>query len=191
MKLIWPAVLLTTILLTACDNRVEPPSAEERQAILKDAPEVFATRDDHATLKGIETLYLGQPKDDALDALAEFCPKTMEYKGGDFAQNAWFRGCVFREPRGALISVRVGFWPKLDDQVATLEVKRTDVKLEAVRERFRDFVDEVTFDVPRAGILEMRSEKYQIHADIDEGADGPTHITMGYTQNWAEKLEKQ
>lgn len=191
MNYILSAVLLSAITLTACDNKLPPPSAEERQAILNDAPEVFATHDDHITLSGIETLYLGQSKGEALEALAAFCPKTMEYRGGEFAENAWFRGCVFREPIGPIVSLRVGFWPKLGDQVATLEIKRNDVKLDAVRERFRDFADEVTFDVPRAGILEMRSKKYQIHADIDEGADGPTHITLGFTQDWANGLRKQ
>lgn len=191
MTRILAILILATTALAACDNKVPPPSAEERQAILEDAPEIFAAHDDHVTLDGIETIYLGQPKEEALEALGEYCPKTMEYRGGDFAKNAWFRGCVFREPRGAVVSVRVGFWPKLGDQVATLEVKRNDVKLDVVRERFRDFADDVTFDVPRAGILEMRTKKYQIHADIDEGAEGPTHITLGYTQDWAKELEKQ
>jgi hypothetical protein len=190
MKYIFPALLLAAALLPACDRTVEPPSAEERETILKDAPEIFTTHGDNATFQGVESIYLGQPKDEALAALAEFCPKTMEYRGGRLSEEAWFRGCVFRKPEGPIVSVRVGFWPRLDDQVSTLEVKRTDIGLDATRERFREFADELTLDVPRPGMIEMRAQKYQMLADIDEGAEGPTHITFGYSRDWADELEK-
>jgi hypothetical protein len=191
MKPILAALLLATALLSACDRTVPPPTAEEQQAILEDAPEIFATRGDNATLKGIETIYLGQPKDDALEALADFCPKTMEYRGGRLSDDAWFRGCVLREPKGPIVSIRVGFWPRLGDQVSTLEVKRNDIGIDAARERFRQFADEVIFDIPHPGMVEMRAPKYQMIADIDEGADGPTHITFGYSRKWAKQLEEK
>ena len=190
LRQITTLVIVALVLLAGCERKVEPPGAEERQAILKEAPKVFGTVDDHATLRGVEALYLGQSKDEALDKLGELCPKTMEYRAGEMGGNAWFRGCVFDEPRGPIQSMRVGFWPRVDDRVATLEVKRTDIALKAVRERFRDFADEITVDLPRAGILEMRSKKYQLMADVDEGAEGPTHITLGYTQGWADQLQK-
>lgn len=191
MKYILPALLLITLILSACERKVPPPGPEERQEILADAPEIFATKDDTATLRGIESLYLGQPKEDALEALGEFCPKTMEYRGGKLSKNAWFRGCVIPEPEGDITSIRVGFWPQLDDHVATLEIKRKDVELDQVRERFREFVDDVKVDLPHPGMLEMRGQKYQVLADIDEGAEGPAHITLGYTQEWAKELEKK
>lgn len=179
-------LLLVSLILPACDRKAEPPSPEERQAILQDAPSIFTRVDGNATLRGIENLYLGQSRDEALDELSEMCPRAMEYRTGEEKEKAWFRGCVFRQARGPIVSVRVGFWPRLDNRVSTLEVKRADIGLEAVRERFREFVDEVTVDLPRPGLLEMRAKKYQIMADIDEGAEGPTHITLGYTKKWAD-----
>ena len=191
MKYILPALLLVTLILPACERKVPAPGPEEREKILADAPEIFAAKNDGATLRGIESLYLGQPKGEALDALAEFCPKTMEYRGGELSKNAWFRGCVLPEPKGDITSIRVGFWPDLGDQVSTLEIKRKGVELAEVRERFRDFVDELNVDLPHPGMLEMRGERYQVLADIDDGAEGPAHITLGYTQAWANKLEEK
>jgi hypothetical protein len=191
IRSILATLFVSTLALTACDRTVEPPSPEQRASILKGAPQVFATHDDHVTMAGIETIYLGQPKDAALEALAEFCPKTMEYRGGKLAEDAWFRGCVFQEPIGPIVSIRIGFWPRLGDQVSTLEVKRNDVRLDAVRERFRELVGDVTFDVPHPGMVEMRAQKFQMIADIDEGAQGPTHITFGYSRPWAKRLENE
>lgn len=177
-----------TLLLTACDRKLPPPSEEEREAILQDAPEIIVTEDDRISLAGIDSLYLGQPNDEALAALAELCPKTMDYNTGEIGESASFRGCVFSEPKGEVRSVRVGFWPKIDDRLATLEVKRADIELEAVRERFRDFVDdELTVDLLRSGLLEMRSTKYQLMADTDDGPQGPTHITMGYSPKYVDE----
>ncbi len=177
-----------TLLLTACDRKLPPPSAEEREAILQDAPEIIVTDDERISLAGIESLYLGQPADEALEALDELCPKTMDYQTGEMGKSASFRGCVFSEPKGEVLSVRVGFWPKIDDRLATLEVKRSDIELDAVRERFRDFVDDdLSVDLLRSGLLEMRSTKYQLMADTDDGPQGPTHITMGYSPKYVDE----
>ena len=184
-------LIILAFLLPACDSKIDPPSVEQQEAILKNAPEIFSTRDGHATLRGIEALYLGQSKDEALEEIAKLCPDAMEYRTGEMSEKAWFRGCVLREPRGPIVSVRVGFWPRIGDRVATLEVKHTNIGLDAVRERFRDFADTVETDLPRPGILEMRAQKYQLMADIDEGAKGPSHITLGYTQEFANTLAAQ
>ncbi|MFW5968740.1 MAG: hypothetical protein ACOCV2_14545, partial [Persicimonas sp.] len=79
--------------------------------------------------------------------------------------------------------------PKLDDRVATLEIKRADVKLEEVRERFRDVAGTLEVDLIRGGLLEMRAETYQVMADIDDGKDQPTHIAFGYTDEYADRAD--
>lgn len=174
-------------LFTAGCKRPGPPSPKERAEILKGAPEIFVpeTAERGPSFAGIGEIYLGQESDAALQELEKLCPKTMEYRAGDVGENAWFRGCVLKQPVGGILSVRVGFWPKLDERVATLDIKRDDITLGQARERFREFVDELRADYPHPGIVEMRGDKYQMMADIDEGADGPTHIALGYTHKWA------
>lgn len=185
-------VFAAAIFLSAgCDRKLDPPSLEEQEAILADAPQPFVNDGDRLALAGIEELHLGQAGDEARERLGRLCPKTMEYRNGSEGDKAWFRGCIFSDPEGPNVSVRVGFWEKLDGRVATLETKRTDTTTAQVRERFRQLADargeELIVDLPREGILEMRTPKHQVMADIDDGAQGPTHITLGYAPSWAEE----
>ncbi len=191
MKRLLLAVFLPALALAACDRKLPPPSPEQQQAILKDAPPIFATEHDHATLRGLDGIFLGQDKKAALAKLRQLCPKTMEYHNGFLGGDATFQGCVFDKPRGPISSIRVGFWPRIGDKVATLEVKRDDIRLDQVRERFRQFAGKLSVDVPHPGMVEMRAQKYQIMADDDQGKNAPVHIAFGYTQKWGDKLEKK
>ncbi|AWV88239.1 hypothetical protein DFR33_101261 [Bradymonas sediminis] len=191
----YPGLILLTVAisLVACKPRDVAPTAEEHAAILKDAPELFVPEagERGPGLVGIGNIYLGQEKDAALAELAKICPKTMEYRAGDAGENAWFRGCVLRKSKDGILSVRVGFWPRIGDRVSTLDIKRDDITLEQARERFRALVPEVTGEYPHPGVIEMRAEKYQMLADIDEGVDGPTHVAVGYSKPFARTLESQ
>lgn len=182
-------LIAAAAVLAACEEKTPAPTAEERQQILADAPDLFVADDRRLSLEGVESFYLGQPKQQALEALEAFCPKTMDYRAGKEANDAWFRGCVLPEPREGIISVRVGFWPVLDERVATLEVQRTGVSLAAARERFRDLVDELIVDLHRPGIVEMRSHTYQMLADVDDGTAGPTHITVGFNPQRIDQID--
>jgi hypothetical protein len=182
-------LIAAAAVLAACEEKTPAPTPEERQDILADAPDLFVVDERGVTLEGVESFYLGQPKDQALEALQDFCPKTMDYRAGKEDKDAWFRGCVLPEARGSITSVRVGFWPVLDERVATLEVQRTGVSVAAARERFRDLVDELSVDLHRPGIVEMRSHTYQMLADVDDGTQAPTHITVGYNPQQVDQLE--
>ena len=187
LAIVSGVLLLTTV---GCEQSPDRPSPEEVERILDGAPEVIRETDSGATLEGLEGIWLGQPQDDALDALAEMCPDTMEYRLQHTAEKAWFRGCEFDRPKGSIHSIRVGFWPSIGNRVATLEVKRDDVGLPVVRERFRKFTGGVRRDMVRSGYLEMRAERYQLLADRDEGKEGPTHITMGFSRSYAERFDE-
>ena len=185
------AALSMLLAVSACERPARAPSPEQHAALLADAPEIFLPEisEPHrdATLADIGEIYLGQDSESALLELEKLCPKTMEYRAGDVGENAWFRGCVLKKPVGGLLSVRVGFWPKLSDRVATLDIKRDDISLDQARERFREFATDLSADYPHPGLVEMRGEKYQMMANTDEGSDGPTHIAFGYTHKWANK----
>jgi len=184
--------ILVALSLVACKPRDVAPTPEEHAAILKDAPELFVPErgERGPGLAGIGDIYLGQDKDAALAELAKICPKTMEYRAGKAGEDAWFRGCVLKSSeQHGILSVRVGFWPRIGDRVSTLDVKRDNITLEQARERFREIVPELKGEYPHPGLVEMHGEKYQMLADIDEGADGPTHVVVGYTKPWARTLE--
>lgn len=183
--------LIIAISTVACKPRDVARTPEEHAEILKDAPQLFVPEDGERgpSLAGIGDIYLGQEKEAALAELAKLCPKTMEFRAGKAGENAWFRGCVLREPLDGIVSVRVGFWPRLDDRVSTLDIKRDNITLSQARERFRELVPELKGEYPHPGVIEMRAEKYQMLADIDDGVDGPTHIAMGYAKPYARTLE--
>lgn len=194
MKLPGLIIVLAALSLLGCKPRDVAPTAEEHAAILKDAPELFVAEQGERGpgLVGIGAIYLGQPKDAALAELAKICPKTMEYRAGKAGEDAWFRGCVLKGGgQHGILSVRVGFWPRIGDRVSTLDIKRDNITLAQARERFREIVPELIGEYPHPGLVEMHGEKYQMIADIDDGADGPTHIVIGYTKPWARTLERQ
>lgn len=173
-------LLVLGVALVACEPESPPPSEKEAKQILEGQPELFIERDKHWTLEGLDGIELGQPRDEALEALSEICPQTMEYRAGNLGDNAWFRGCEFERPHDGVVSVRVGFWPKLDDRVSTLEIKRLNASAPVVSERFRQLVGEVESEVVRSAFVQMRGKKYQMMADWDEGKNGPAHIAAGF-----------
>jgi hypothetical protein len=178
--------------LLACKSEdKQPPSAEEVRQILEDQPAVFVETGAHYTLEGMEGIVLGQPKDDALAALEELCPRTFEYRAGKLGADAWFRGCEFDRPKNGVVSMRVGFWPKLDDRVATLEIKREGVSAPVASERFRQLVGGVNSEIVRSGYVQMRAEKYQMMADWDEGKEGPAHIATGFNPDNLDKISPE
>ncbi|MGM0556842.1 MAG: hypothetical protein ACQEVA_10735 [Myxococcota bacterium] len=177
--------------LAACKSEQKEPSADEARQILEGQPEIFVERGSHYSLQGMDGIVLGQPKDQALAALEELCPRTMEYRVGKFGGNAWFRGCEFNRPRDGIVSIRVGFWPKLDDRVATLEIKREGLSAPVVSERFRQLVGDVDSEIVRSGFVQMRAETYQMMADWDEGKQGPAHIATGFNPENLDKIEAE
>lgn len=175
--------------LAACKSEEKSPSADQVRQILEGQPEVFVESDPHYSLQGMDDIVLGQSKDEALAALEKLCPKTMEYRAGNLGGDAWFRGCEFNRPRDGVISMRVGFWPKLDDRVATLEIKREGLSAPVVSERFRQLVGGVNSEIVRSGFVQMRAEKYQMMADWDEGKEGPAHIATGFNPDNLDEID--
>lgn len=184
---------IATISLTnlACEADQPPPTGAEREALLADQPEIFVERDGHLALEGLPGVWVTQPKDEALAAIEALCDDPMEYRVGDLGGNAWFRGCEFDEPRDGVVSVRVGFWPRIDDRVAVVEVKRQGLAPAVVRERFRDRADITGLDMVRPHYVQMEGERYQMVAAWDEGLEGPARISAGLTQKAGNALEGQ
>lgn len=189
--LLLALVGLSSLSLAGCKSETKPPSAQEARQILEGQPQIFIEKDDHFTLEGLDGIAVGDAKQEALDELESVCPKTMEYRVGKLGGDAWFRGCEFDKPRDGVISVRVGFWPHLDDRVATLEVKREGLSAPVVSERFRQFVGGVQSETVRSGFVQMRAEKYQMMADWDEGKDGPAHIAAGFNPDNIDQIDSK
>lgn len=166
--------------LSACDPAPSTPDEAQLERLLEGQPDIFVQTDPHYTLEGLEGIHLGQPRDAALEALSRICPETMEYRAGDLGARAWFRGCEFPRARQGIVSVRVGFWPNIDDRVATLEVKRLGLSSPVVSARFRQHIGGVNEEMIRSGFVQMRGERYQMMADWDDGKDGPAHIATGF-----------
>lgn len=184
------ALLWTAGALAGCHARDQAPGPAERAEILKGAPELFAapTTERGPAFADVDALYLGQSQEDALAHLEKLCPNPMDYRSGELGEGAWFRGCVLREPIAGVLSVRVGFWPKLGNRVSTLDIKRDDITLAQAREHFRTLLgDTLEAEHPHPGLVEMFGAQYQMMADIDEGPEGPTHIAFGYTHKWANR----
>jgi hypothetical protein len=188
-RLLVVALALALSFAMGCDSASDTPSEAEARQILEGQPSIFVEKDDHYSLEGLDGIELGDTKDQALEKLEDICPQTMEYRVGKLGGNAWFRGCEFDKPQDGVVSVRVGFWPKLDDRVATLEVKREGLSAPVVSERFRQFVGGVESETVRSGFVQMRAKKYQMMADWDEGKDGPAHIATGFNPDNIDSLE--
>lgn len=180
---------LSSAALVACEADTEPPSPEQARQILEGQPQIFVEKDDHFTLEGLGDIAIGDSKPEALEELETICPKTMEYRVGKLGGDAWFRGCEFTKPRDGVVSVRVGFWPSLDDRVATLEVKREGLSAPVVSERFRQFVGGVQSETVRSGFVQMRAQTYQMMADWDEGKEGPAHIAAGFNPDNIDQID--
>lgn len=95
--------------------------------------------------------------------------------------DAYFLGCRL-EGHETIESLRVGFWPDIGERVATLEYKRKTVPPPAVRQRYLAVVDEKDLEEtlePRS--IRIKSARYRLFADWDEGEDGPAHIVVGFS----------
>lgn len=168
------------VLLTACDSPPpQGPSAERIAELTRDAPQLFTT--EPPQLEGLEQLYLGMPKEQAIEVMSTMCTRLIELDGGRFRGGTYFRGC--HTPKHPfLFSFRVGFHPKLNDAIFTLEVKRKPVEHDLVIARIWQQVQGIHTQLIRRGIVRVEAEKYNILADWDDGREAPTHLLIGFSE---------
>lgn len=166
---------------TACDRdrRAPPLTDDEIEELTEGQPRLFVEQHGTLTLEGIEDLYLGQSRDDALEVLDDYCDRIMTFDGGWRHGDAVFKGCIIPAGDGYK-TIRAGFWPTNEHRVSTLELQSEPIPQPVVRARFTELADELTEDLPRRGILMMASERYRLIANWDDGADEPAHITVGF-----------
>jgi len=174
------AVALLGPLTGGCESDGTRPEAWT-DVSLDDQPNLFERRRGHPALTDLRDLYLGQSRDSALETIRRYCGDDVIERGeGMFGGEATFLGCRV-ERDGPVQFVRVGFWPRLDERVATLEVKRTSVPPAAVYDSFRRLIDEEPDNrVLRPQIVQLEYPEYRLFADWDQGLDGPTHLTVGF-----------
>lgn len=152
---------------------------------LKDFPEVFTL--DPGKLEGLEGLYLGQPKEEALEVMKGMCKRLIELDGGRFRGGTYFRGChTPSHPQN--FSFRVGFNPRIGDAVFTLEVKRKTLSQSGVRARAWERIEGIDKELFRRGIVRIEAKKYNFLANWDDGKNGPTHIILGYSEPELERI---
>lgn len=179
-----------TVLVASCsiavlfgcdrDRTATPLTDEEIAELTEDQPQIFVETNGTMTLEGIEDLYLGQPKDEAMEVLEDYCDGRINtYEGGWRRADAVFEGCIVDEGTH-FKTIRAGFWPFNDDELSTLEIQSEPIPQPVVRARFSEIAGELTEDLPRRGILMMADERYRLLANWDDGADEPAHITIGF-----------
>ncbi|MFU8806439.1 MAG: hypothetical protein ACNA8W_21685 [Bradymonadaceae bacterium] len=163
-----------------CQSRKAPQlTPEEIAQIVEGQPRIFIEKEGALTLEGVEELYLGQSEADAMAILERICAVVEVYEGGWRHKDAAFKGCIV-EDGAHLKTIRAGFWPHNDNRVSTLEIKEAGHDPKLVRARFTEVGGPLSEDMPRPGVLIMASERYRLFANWDEGAKGPTHITIGF-----------
>jgi hypothetical protein len=182
---------------TACDaDKREIPDAWSSIS-LDEAPQIIELRRHHPAPADLPaSLHLGQSHDAAMQVIKSNCPNTVRLDSKMPGADAYFVGCQLPAPgtRGddidlpeSLKSLRVGFWPRIDRRVATLEVKRTHADPAVVWRRFRQALPDDA-DIIQARwtgqILSAATESYRLHADWDEGSDGPTHLVIGFDPDY-------
>lgn len=167
-------------LVAGCDDPGGPPDSWA-DVSLEDQPRLFESRRGHPALSDIDDLYLGQSREGGLETIDRYCGDDVIERGeGLLGGDASFRGCRVDE-EGTVKFVRAGFWPRLDDRVSTLEVKRSSVPPAAVYESIRRLMDDdPKKKVLRDQIVQLEYRDYRFFADWDEGLDGPTHLTVGF-----------
>lgn len=175
------SILAVGLLVAGCDRdrTVEPLTDDEIRELTEDQPEIFVEKMGTLTLEGIEDLYLGQSKDEAMEVLDDYCQRIQTFDGGWRHSDAVFKGCIIEED-GEFTTIRAGFWPFNDNELSTLEIQDQAIAQKVVRARFSQIADELTEDLPRRGILMMASERYKLLANWDDGLDEPAHITIGF-----------
>lgn len=170
---------LLTITLLGCQSPPPPPTAEELAAIPADAPSIFVGGE-QVGLEGLSGLYLGQTQEDAERVMRTMCKRFVELDGGWKRGNTMFKGCHLPDDP-MMYTFRVGFSPKLNNRVFTLEVKRRHVDQDLVRKRAWQIFGPLKFDYVRTGFLRFETAKLNIFSDWEDGANGPTHILIGLT----------
>jgi len=166
--------------LGGCDSRNGTPQAWA-DVSLDGQPELFERRHGHPALANLEDLHLGQSREAARETLDPYCGDDVIERGeGPLGGDATFYGCRIDDME-AVQFVRVGFWPRLDNRVATLEVKRSSVPPAAVYRAFRRLLEsEPDKQVLRSQIVQLEYPEYRLFADWDQGLEGPTHLTVGF-----------
>lgn len=146
-----------------------------------EAPTIFERRQGHPALADLEGFYLGQRRSEARDDLERYCRGEMLRRNSeDRSGEAYFLGCRV-DDTPELSFVRVGFWPRLDDRVATLEVKRPTVSPAGVYGALHAFMrEEPKQKVLNSRVIQVVYPDYRFLADWDQGLDGPTHLTVGF-----------
>lgn len=166
--------------LAGCDSRDGTP--ETWADVSLDAqPKLFERRHGHPALADLEDLHLGQSREAAEATIDQYCGDDVLERGeGPLGGDATFYGCRI-DDQETVQFVRVGFWPRLDNRVATLEVKRSSVPPAAVYRSFRKLLDQKPDkELLRANIVQLEYPNYRLFADWDQGLDGPTHLTVGF-----------
>lgn len=184
LRLVVGVLVLSLACATvACDSRNEPPASWE-EVNLDEQPPLLEKRNGHPALAELEEFYLGQSRDAAKNALDSLCEETVRRDSGSLGGDAYFLGCRI-EDHPVLEFVRIGFWPKLDERVATLEIKRNPVPPAAVYGRFQQVFQQGFDESPDDMTLlqqaiQIETPNYRFFADWDEGLDGPTHLVVGF-----------
>ncbi len=176
------ALAVFLLFAAACEHhrKVPPLTEAELEELTVDQPRLFVETGGTLTLEGMEELYLGQPYEEAMEALGGYCGDRINvFEGGWRHSDAVFKGCLVDEG-STTITLRAGFWPFNDNRVSTLEIRSQRVSLPVVRARFSQISNELTMDLPRRGLLQMANSRYRLVANWDEGLDQPAHITIGY-----------
>lgn len=173
-------LLAIVVTATACQQQKAPPLTQtELDEITRGQPEIFVEINGALTLEGIEDLYLGQPYDEALAVLNDYCSTLETFEGGWRHNDAVFKGCIIEEG-GHITTLRAGFWPQNENRVSTLEIKDRRLSQPLIRARFTQVAGELTQDLPRRGILMMTSPEYRLFASWDDGQNAPVHIIIGF-----------
>ncbi len=175
------SLLVSALLVSACkrDRRAPELTAEEIRELTEGQPDIFIEREGTLTLEGIEELYLGQTKGEAMEVLNDYCEALQVFEGGWRHSNAVFKGCIIGSGDD-IKTIRAGFWPFNNDRLSTLEIQSRSIPQPVVRARFTEIADVLQEDLPRRGILMMASSRYRLLANWDDGLDEPVHLTIGF-----------
>lgn len=178
----------SVIMMVGCQDRPAPPTEQEIAAIASDAPKVFIGGKE-ASLEGLDGIWLGQSQADAEAVMKTMCSRFVELDGGWQRAHTIFKGCHLPDD-SVLYTFRVGFNPKIQNRVFTVEVKRRYVPQNLVRKRFFQNFAPVNVDYVRAGMLKAETPTTNMFADWEEGVDGPTHILLGLSDVEVDRLAK-
>ncbi|MFB6263188.1 MAG: hypothetical protein ABEL76_06110 [Bradymonadaceae bacterium] len=171
--------VLVGLLLSGCDRNSNDLPVSWDPSPTGEFPTVLERRGKHPTPADLPNLALGQSKERALEHLKTYCSDPVRREGGLWDGKAYFLGCRV-EGEGDLDFVRVGFWPRLNDRVATLEVKRSSIPPVIVWRNIRNVLPNRTDTALLHRLIRIETKRYRLMADWDRGHDGPVHITVGF-----------